>query len=177
MNRQQLATALDLDVRTLHRLLGRGLPLPADGESLPQWVVRATAWRAENKKPPGPKPGPAREERDRLELAILGEKLAKLQHENKVERGDTHSRKQCEAEQDRKLQIVAAAFLSLGARVARKCYQAASPDVIQGIIHDEARRLLEILSGSGADSSVIPDLAGGDGGDPATGDSPRADAS
>ena len=146
MKRQQLAKALDLDVRTLQRYLGRGMPAPAEGESLPEWVERASKWKAENKKAPGPKKSPASEKREQLELEILEEKLSKLRLENETQRGDLHSKKQCEAEEERNYLQVAQALISVGAKVARKCYQAASPDVVQVIVDDEIRRCLAVLS-------------------------------
>ena len=152
MKRQQLAAALDMDVRTLQRYLGRGMPAPKDGESLQDWVTRASTWRAENKKAPGPKKSTQSEKRELLELEILEVKLARLRLEYDLQRGDVHPKKQCALQQEQDYQLVAAALLPLGGRLARKCYQAASPDVIQGIIDEEVRRCLAIIS-AGEDPS------------------------
>ena len=161
MNRQQLAKALDIDVRTLRRLERLGMPMPADGETLNSWSARATQWRADARKTPGPKKSPERQKREDLEAAILEEKLEKLRRENKVQAGEMHSRKQCEMDEERNYQQVAQALLSVGAQVARKCYQK-PPDEIQVIVDDAIRRCLEIISRSKR---------------PPPGASPRADAS
>ena len=153
------------------------MPEPAEGETLNSWSARATQWRSDARKTPGPKKSPERQRREDLETAILEEKLAKIRRENKVEAGELHSRKDCESEQGRNCHVIATAFLSLGARVARKCYQASSPDAIQGLICEEARRILEILSGSGANQTDVSGLADDGGDDPQAGDPPRADAS
>lgn len=146
-----------MDVRTLHRYLGRGMPAPADGESLAEWVARASKWKAENKKQPGPRKSPESEKRERIELEILEEKLSKLRLENETLRGDLHSKKQCEAEEERNYQQVAQALISVGAKVARKCYQAASPDVVQVIVDDEIRRCLAVLSAAkGSPAGTAP---------------------
>lgn len=145
MNRQQLAKALDIDVRTLRRLVRLGMPEPADGETLNSWSARATQWREDTRKTPGPKKSPERQKREDLEAAILEEKLEKLRRENKVQAGELHSRKQCQLDEERNYQQVAQALLSVGAKVARKCYQK-SPEEIQVTVDDEIRRCLEIVS-------------------------------
>lgn len=159
MNRQQLAKALDIDVRTLRRLLRLGMPEPADGETLNSWSARATQWREDTRKTPGPKKSPERQKREDLEAAILEEKLAKLRRENKVQTGELHSRKQCEADEERNYQQVAQALLSVGAKVARKCYQK-SPDEIQVTVDDEIRRCLEIIAkGNAASAAARPETS------------------
>lgn len=157
---QQLADALGLAVRTVQREKGRGLPLPAAGEHLASWAARARAWRAAHKQRTGPKVDPAAAG-DQVGLAhwnlryrqarALRETLA-LQRE----RGEVHSKADCEREQVQRLLELRAFFVQLPDRLARRLFQAPSPEAIKVEVEAELRHAFEALQRGDAPPAPEP---------------------
>lgn len=161
----QLAAALGRHPNVLRGYLKRGLTVPADGESIEVWVVRARAWCAANRGKTGPKPGSvAGGDGGQLAHAELRLKRARAERaelELRQMRGEVHSRKECEAIAVRRYQEMSNAFGGLGDALARRLYQQ-TPDAIKVIVDDEVRRRLAIVAAGGAEKPLDAGAAGGD---------------
>jgi phage terminase Nu1 subunit (DNA packaging protein) len=145
VQRQELAAALDLDVRTLQRYLERGMPEPTEGETLDAWKARAEKWRTANRHAPGPKP---RSKTSALDKAELRKKQAeaKLRELDLAERqGKLHSVPECHDLQVGRYQELAAAFAGF-ARAMKHRVHLVPPDEVEQILDDEVRRRLEIVA-------------------------------
>lgn len=144
---EQLAEALGLNVRTIERDRLRGLPLPADGEDLAAWATRTRAWRKATRKAPGPRPRVPSGAPEALAMTRFRTAKAELAELELAERRrQLHSQQQCEELHVRRLQDLMAAFQLLPDRMARRLYQAPSPDFIKLQLTQELRRCFEVLS-------------------------------
>lgn len=144
---EQLAAALDVSTRTINRDLTRGLPRPMRTETLEDWAKRAREWKTQHRRPAGrprEKEKPATEAeadvRYRMAKAELMEiKLAEA-------KGELHSQRECEDVTIRRLQEVRTACAQLPDKLARRLYQAPSPDAIKLVVEEELRRCFEALA-------------------------------
>ena len=129
--------------------------MPATGEDLAAWVVRAKAWRAANRMKPGPRPAAGTEAKMAAEVEYRKLRTQKLRLEVDVLKGALHSRAECEAQAVQRLSELRASFTQLPDRLARRLYQAPSPDAIKLIVEEELRRCFEVLvSGEGGANDV-----------------------
>ena len=146
--RQELADLLGVNLRTLQKRLAVGMPEPAKGEEPAAWAVRANRWLDETRQPVGRRPTPAREERERLELAILEEKLTKLRLDNKWQSGDMVSRAEREGEEQETYEGVREMLLELPGRMVRQlCLRREA----EAILAAEVREILAELSAAHQD--------------------------
>lgn len=147
MTNEQLAQALGVNVRTLERDRKRGLPLPADGEDAAAWAVRAKAWRKATRLKPGPRARLVPGDAETSAMVRFREAKAQLAELDLAERrGALHSRHDCEQLAVRRLQDLQSAFAQLPDRMARRLYQAPSPEWIKQQLTDALRHAFEVLS-------------------------------
>lgn len=120
--------------------------MPADGEVLDAWVTRARQWIAANRKRTGPKTsGDAdTEAKARIRWRLARAQLAELELQQR--RGAVHSRSECERDFVARLQELRAAFAQLPDMLARRLYQAPSPEAIKVQVEEELRRCFEALA-------------------------------
>lgn len=155
MTNEQLAKALGINVRTIERDRKRGLPLPADGEDLSAWAVRAKAWRKSTRLKPGPRARLAPGDAETAAMVRYREAKAELAELDLAQRrGELHSRHTCEALALRRLQDLQSAFAMLPDRMARRLYQAPSPDWIKEQLTEALRACFEVLANGDVAGSV-----------------------
>ncbi len=137
---------LGVNPRTLTRHFEAGLPRLAEGQSEQDWLTAARQWIAERRGKPGPRataPSPAVQDAlDRWRQARA--ELAELQLQEA--RGEVHTRSECEAAQVRRLQELRAAFTRLPDLLARRLYQAPSPEAIKVVVEEELRSAFDSLA-------------------------------
>ena len=148
MTNDELAQKLGVAVRTFERYKKRGMPAPADGQAVDEWVAAAQQWRTANRQKPGPRAKRSAEGvegGDALERQReLRNKLLELQLSEK--RGELHSTKVCESLAVRRLQELRNALGMLPDQLARALYQAPTPDAIKVRVEESLRRVLEVLT-------------------------------
>ena len=146
-NGQELAAALGINVRSLQRYRSRGLELPAEGEAIEAWAPRAKEWIGRARQKTGPK----------IESGTDAEKLrhwdwryrrARAEREElnlRIARGEVHSKAECEREQTLRFQDLNAAFAMVPDKLARRLYQAPSPEAIKIVVKNEIRLAFDNL--------------------------------
>ena len=155
MNNEQLAKALGVNVRTIERDRLRGLPLPADGEDPAAWATRAKAWRKTTRLKPGPRSRLAPGDAETSAMVRYREAKAQLAELDLAERrGALHSRLDCETLAVRRLQDLQAAFAMLPDRMARRLYQAPSPEFIKLQLAEALRHCFEVLASGDVGGSM-----------------------
>lgn len=149
----ELSKALKLSTRTVERELARGMPRPAEGQSLKDWAKDAKKWRADNRGLPGrPKSlaknvlqrGKADDPLDRLREANA--KRAELALAK--EEGRLHSKDECERDDAQRWAQVMNALRMLGPRFARRLGNmdpAPTPDFVQEVYDEEMALAVEAL--------------------------------
>ncbi|MBL9076997.1 MAG: hypothetical protein JNL08_05815 [Planctomycetes bacterium] len=143
---QQLAAELGVNVRTVQRDRKAGMPRQRRGETIPAWAARVRAWREASRQRPGPK---TRTPSDAEAAAMVRYRLAKAELaeiELARVRGDLHSRQQCDDARVRQCAEISGALRMLPDTLARKLYQAPSPDAIKLVVQEELRRALAVLT-------------------------------
>lgn len=162
MTNEDLAKLLGTNVRTIERYRLRGLTPKAPGETAEAWIERAKAWRRANRKKPGPQGAKTGDQKDAdLRYRLAKAEIAELDLAER--RGDLHSKKECEGQSVRRFADLRAAFSLLPQRLARRAYQAPSPETIQEIAEAEVRRCLELLAnGEEVEAQEGGSLDGGD---------------
>lgn len=141
-----LATALGVAVRTLHLWRRQGLTTPGPEESLEAWVERARAWRASTRKRSAPVAG-EKDSKTAADVRFRQLRAQKLEIEISVLKGRLHDRNECERSFVARCVELRAAFGQLPDRLARRLYQAPSPDSIKVQVEDELRRCFAVLAG------------------------------
>lgn len=150
MSKEQLALALGVNVRTLLRYCARGLTTPVGDESVEAWVARANEWRRSNRGRAGRKAEPRSDGEQSANLRYREAKAELAELDLAERRGELHSRVECERTFVSRCAELRAAFSLLPQALARKLYQAPSPDAIALVVEQELRRIFEVLSGEHA---------------------------
>lgn len=135
--------------RTVARLKPLGLPMPLPDEDLARWAERAKSWQLAARRRPGPRPAVGGDAKAQAELEYRRLRAQKLQLEVDVLRGELHSRKECEATAVQRLTELRATFTQLPDRLARRLYQAPSPDAIKLVVEEELRRCFDSIARGG----------------------------
>jgi phage terminase Nu1 subunit (DNA packaging protein) len=155
MTNESLAQALGINVRTIERDRKRGLPMPAAGEDIAAWVVRAKAWRKSTRLKPGPRARLAPGDAETSAMVRYREAKAQLAELDLAERRNVlHSRHDCEQLAVRRLQDLQSAFAMLPDRMARRLYQAPSPEWIKQQLTEALRHCFEVLASGDLGGSV-----------------------
>lgn len=144
---EQLAVALGVSTRTINRDLTRGLPRPMRTESMEDWAKRAREWKKTNRRPAGrpvEKPKPATEAEADVRYRLAKAELMEIQLAKA--KGELHSQIECEAVTARRMLEVRTACAQLPDKLARRLYQAPSPDAIKIVVEEELRRCFEALA-------------------------------
>jgi phage terminase Nu1 subunit (DNA packaging protein) len=144
---EQLAVALDVSTRTINRDLTRGLPRPMRGENLEDWATRARQWKTTHRRKAGrpvEKERPASEAEADARYRMAKAELIEIQLAKA--KGELHSRVECEEQRTRLCAELSAAFQHVPDSLARRCYQAPSPDAIKLVVQEVIRRCFEVLS-------------------------------
>jgi len=143
-----MAKAMGVHVQSIYRWLRAGLPPAAAGQALEDWAKGAREWQIARRRRTGPTPlgGTAKASAD-VDLTRL--RAEKLRHELRVQRGLVHDRRACDRDFTRRCGELRAAFASLPDVLARRLYQAPSPDEIKLQVEEELRRCFEVLARDG----------------------------
>lgn len=117
------------------------------GEPLEDWAKRAREWKTVHRRPPGrpaeSKAAPTSESSADVRYRLAKAELIEIQLAKA--KGELHSKVDCEAEAVRRLQEVRTAFAQLPDKLARRLYNAPSPDAIKLVVEEEIRRCFEAL--------------------------------
>lgn len=132
MTLADLAKAINVNERTLHRLRDRGMPMPANSRPTAAWIKKATEWRAANRGRPGVPPGAQSDKRQRNWSAESVRALAlQRMHNLRVMRGEVMSRSEVEREWVARAMAVRTTLLALPRTMARRLANATADTVEQ----------------------------------------------
>ncbi|MFN3242078.1 MAG: hypothetical protein ACE37K_11245 [Planctomycetota bacterium] len=149
MTNGQLAKALGVSVRTIERDRAKGMPLPANGEAIKAWAKRAKAWRAEQRRIPGPRKAKASIEEQKPSKPLERKRLAdakRAELELAKAEGLLHSKEECEREDAQRWAQVMNALRMLGPRLARRLGNVnPTPEFVQEVYDEEMSLAIETL--------------------------------
>ena len=149
-SRADLADALGVSKRTLHRYLDAGCPLPKDGESLPAWRHRALDWHRAAQVTAG------RPQTANLDEALLRyRRVRALRAEAATVRliGDLHDHAACTEHRAAVAQELATHWLQLPALIVDVVNPASETEAIAARVLDVVRRHSEMLFAEDDDST------------------------
>jgi hypothetical protein len=123
------------------------MPLPIEGETLEVWAVRAREWKRTNRQKPGRRGTPTGDPKAAADLRFRLAKAELAELDLAVRLGQLHSQQDCESLTVRRFQELRNVFAQLPDTLARKLYQAPSPDAIKVLVEAELRRCFGVLAG------------------------------
>lgn len=143
MTLADLARALSVNERTLHRLRDQGLPMPAGNRPTAAWVRKAQQWRKDNRQPPGPVPANPPDQQQRNWASESSKALAlQRMHHLQVMRREVMPRAEVEREWAARALAVRTTLLALPRTMARRLAHATADAIEQEltvVVHDILR--------------------------------------